>query len=148
MPRALLALLLAATLYANTPLGAPLQLKETTPIAQLNAEPAEYVGKTVQVSGEITEVCQMMGCWTAIRGEDGAMVRVKVHDGEIVFPKDSPGQRVTAEGEFQKFDLTREQALARAAHEAEEQGRPFDPNKVQAPYVYYQIQGTGALLHD
>jgi hypothetical protein len=35
-----------------------------------------------------------------------------------------------------------------ARHEAEEQGRKFDPASIQAGKVLYQIQGTGAVLLD
>ena len=35
-------------------------------------------------------------------------------------------------------------SAAAAKHEAEEQGRPFDPEQVEGPQVVYQIQGTGA----
>ncbi len=35
-----------------------------------------------------------------------------------------------------------------AKHAAEDAGRPFHPEAVQAPYVYYQIEGTGAVLGD
>jgi hypothetical protein len=54
------ALLLAA---ADENLGAPLTLKTQTPIAELLAKPARFVGRSVQVKGKITDVCQKMGCW-------------------------------------------------------------------------------------
>ena len=40
-----------------------------------------------------------MGCWIDIAGEKkGEKIRVKVKDGEIVFPKDSKGKKVSVEG--------------------------------------------------
>ena len=43
--------------------GKPLTVKEPMALATLLAHPDDYVGKTVQVKGKITEVCQMAGCW-------------------------------------------------------------------------------------
>ena len=129
-------------------LGKPLEVDKPIAVAELLEKSDSYVGKTVQVRGKITEVCQMMGCWIMIRDQAGAMVRIKVNDGEIIFPKDSPGRSAIAEGVFKRFELTEEQAIAAAKHEAEELGRPFDPDSVKGPQTVFQIQGTGARLLD
>jgi NMD protein affecting ribosome stability and mRNA decay len=110
---------------------------------------AMHEGKTVQVKGKVTEVCQMMGCWmNLVDPSSGQSIRVKVNDGEIVFPKDAPGRMAIAEGKLKKIVLTREQATAMAQHEAEEQGRKFDPAAIKTGKTFYQIQGTGAVLLD
>ena len=111
-------------------------------------KPAGRVGQVVQVKGKITEVCLKMGCWMALTGKDGAMIRVKVNDGDIVFPKSAIGKTGIAEGKLEKFELTRQQAIARARHEAEEQGRQFDPKSVPAGATAYQISGTGSVILD
>jgi Domain of unknown function (DUF4920) len=141
-------LLAACTLLAaaDTKLGKPLTAKQSVAIAELLAKPADYVGKTVQVKGKITEVCQMMGCWIYVADEQGNKIRIKVNDGEIVFPKDGAGRRVTAEGVFTKQELTREQAIDSAREEAEDSGRKFDPASIKTGIVIYQIQGTGAVI--
>ena len=141
-------LLAACTLLAaaDTKLGKPLTAKETVTIAELLAKPADYVGKTVQVKGRITEVCQMMGCWIYVADAQGSKIRVKVNDGEIVFPKDGAGRTVTAEGVFTKEDLTREQAIDRAREEAKDTGRKFDPASIKTGTVIYEIQGAGAVI--
>jgi len=51
-----------------------------------------------------------------------------------------------AEGKFTKTELTREQAVAQAKEEAEENGRKFDPAKVKGGITLYQIEGTGAVI--
>jgi hypothetical protein len=144
----LFAVLLAATVLsaAELKLGKPLTVKEAMPLATLVAHADDYVGKTVQVRGKITEVCQMMGCWMELANDAGQRVRIKVEDGDIVFPKDSAGKTAVAEGKFTKTELTREQAVARAKEEAEESGRKFDPAKVKGGMTLYQIQGTGAVI--
>jgi len=149
-------LILAACLSAALPLaaadenlGAPLTLKTQTPIAELLAKPARFVGRSVQVKGKITDVCQKMGCWIMLLdAATGASIRIKANDGEIVFPKESIGKMAVAEGSFQEIKLTRAQAVERAKHEAEEKGAKFDPASVRGPLTIYQIQGTGAIIVD
>lgn len=128
-------------------LGKPLQLKETTPIATLSADPAAYVGKSVQVKGKVVETCQKMGCWMNLADPDGGkLVRIKVKDGEIVFPKTAVGKMALAEGSFAKIEMTREQAIAQAKHEAEENGKNFDPASITSGKTIYQINGSGAVI--
>lgn len=142
-------LLFAATTLlcaAELKLGKPLTLKEAMPLATLVAHADEYAGKTVQVKGKITSVCQMMGCWMELTNDAGQHVRIKVEDGDIVFPKNAAGKMAVAEGKFTKTELSREQALARAKEDAEESGRKFDPSKIKTGTTLLQIQGTGAVI--
>lgn len=129
--------------------GKPLQLKEPMSIQKLNATPDAYVGKTVQVRGKVTDVCQAMGCWMElVESSSGAKVRIKVEDGVIVFPKNSAGKTATAEGVFAKLVMTREQVVEQAKHEAEMNGRKFDPASIKSGGTFYQVNGTGAVLTD
>ena len=148
MMRYLIVSILALCLLsaAENRLGKPLTVKEPTALATLLAHPGDYVGKTVQVKGRISEVCQMMGCWMVLTNDEGQKVRIKVNDGEIEFPKDSPGKMAVAEGKFTKIELTKEQAIAQAREEAEERGVKFDPASVKGPMTIYQIQGSGAVI--
>lgn len=142
-------LLLAALLAAagEVRLGKPLAVESSVSVGELMRAPDTSVGKVVQVKGKVTEVCEMMGCWMQlVDGETG--VRVKVNDGDIVFPKSAIGKTAVAEGTLKKLELTREQAIARARHEAEEQGRKFNPASVKSGATIYQIQGTGAVILD
>ena len=137
----------AALVAGEHYLGKPLQLARPSSVEAVMANPAPLVGKIVQVKGKITEVCQMMGCWMAL-AEPGKQVslRVKVADGEIVFPKESVGMTAIAEGKLTRLELSKEQVIERARHEAEEQRRKFDPSSVKAPATIYQLQGTGAVI--
>ncbi|MCS7042181.1 MAG: DUF4920 domain-containing protein [Bryobacteraceae bacterium] len=142
-----LAIALALCVSAAQPLGKPLTLKQRTPIAELSAKPEKYIDQTVQVRGRIAEVCEKMGCWmNLVDPATNARVRIKVKDGEIVFPKEAVGKMAVAEGKFVRIELTREQAIERARHEAEENRKPFDPSSITGPVTIYQIQGTGAVI--
>ena len=147
-----LALLLAVGIVcagAEVKLGQPVEVKNPFAVSELLQKTAEFEGKTVQVRGKVTEVCQMMGCWVnLVDTKTGDSIRIKVVDGEIIFPADSPGRTAVAEGKLKKIVLSKEQAIAAAKHEAEEQGRKFNPDSVQAGKTIFQIQGTGAVLLD
>ena len=120
---------------------------EAIRIGDIVTEPEKYVGKTVRVTGKITDVCPRMGCWIDIReGASGKTIRFKVDDGVIVFPVETKGKDVVAEGVVQKIELTKEQAIAQGRHEAEETGKEFDPASVTGPVVQYRIQGMGAVV--
>jgi hypothetical protein len=110
----------AALLASDHKLGKPLTLKEQVPIAALVTEPARYAGKTVQVKGTVREVCRHMGCWMEIADQAGdKAVRIKVKDGEIVFPETAVGKTAVAEGRF---------------------------TRIGDEKAGYQIQGTGAVI--
>ncbi|MEZ5398028.1 MAG: DUF4920 domain-containing protein [Bryobacteraceae bacterium] len=148
-PAALPALFLAPLLLGETPLGKAPSREGAIPVTEAIARRQALVGNTVRVRGQIAEVCQMAGCWAALRDPNGAQVlRVKVPDGEITFPKESVGRPAIVEGEMQRFDLTREQAIARENHEAEEQGRKPRKTVPKSEWTVYQIAAAGALLLD
>ncbi|MGH9632150.1 MAG: DUF4920 domain-containing protein [Bryobacteraceae bacterium] len=148
----LIASVLAASILLTAgeiQLGEPLRLQASLSVTKILSAPDQYVGKTVQVKGKVTEVCQMMGCWMNLVDPDGTKsIRIKVNDGDIVFPPSSIGKPAIAEGKLVKLELTREQAEAVARHEAEEQGRKFDPTSIKAGATIYQVQGSGARILD
>lgn len=143
----LLLSLSVAALCAAEKFGKGLTLKDSTPVATILGTPDNYVGKMVQVKGKVAEVCQMMGCWMQIQDGDKTL-RIKVKDGEILFPKDAAGKNAVAEGVLKKIELNQQQAVAHAKHEAEERGQKFDASKIKSGMTMYQIQGTGAVLLD
>ncbi|MEJ2187998.1 MAG: DUF4920 domain-containing protein [Acidobacteriota bacterium] len=144
----------------STTYGDGVTLSEAVAIANLLANPDDYVGKKVRVDGVITGVCKKRGCWMQITDpESGEGVRIKVDDGVIVFPYEAMGNEAAAEGIFEAIKLTPEQIEARKAQEAKETGAENcdkDAAKGEgsgagcdAPakdqYVYL-IRGTGAVI--
>jgi hypothetical protein len=141
---ALAALSLSA---ADTKVGKPLTLKAPVTVDDLLAKPNLYVGKTVQVKGKITEVCQAMGCWINLAGANGKIVQVEVgHGGEIEFPKNGAGRIAIAEGKLSKIEMSLDETIAQAKHEAQDAGKPFDPASIKSGGVRYEIHGTGAII--
>jgi len=146
------ALLLAAPLLAeeapcsSQTLGAGVTLTESTPIDTLLDAPDDHLGAKVRVEGTVAEVCEMAGCWMELRaGEGERTLRVKVQDGEIVFPIAARGRRAIAEGEFEAIEMTREKYVDWRQHVADENDLEFDPESIgEGPFRVLQIRGTGA----
>ena len=132
----------------ETKLGAEITLTEKTKISDILADPEAYLDNTVLVEGEILDVCPMMGCWMEIKSDDGeGMIKVKVKDGEIVFPVEAKGKTALVEGTVYKIELTQEKAIEHFDHVAEEKGEDFDPSTITGPMTIYQIKGLGVEIH-
>lgn len=129
-----------------TKFGKPNPSAESVKLADLLASPDSYVDKTIRVEGKISGVCPHAGCWIDVAGDGAKVVRFKVEDGVIVFPKTVQGKDVVVEGIFRRMAMTKEEAIAHGRYEAEESKKPFDPASVTGPVVKYQIEGTGAVV--
>ena len=139
--------LFAGTAVAGTPYGKGINLQETTPISKIYDDPGTYVGKTVKVEGLIVDVCSTRGCWMSIASDRAfETLRIKVTDGEIVFPITARGKKSAVQGTVQEISMTREQAIEFKKHQAEERGNPFDPASVTGAVKLYQIKATGAVI--
>ena len=126
--------------------GLELTLEKPTAISDIVQSPKEFEGKRVQVSGRVSGVCKKMGCWIEIADANQASLIFKVDDGVIVFPEESTGKAAVAEGVVVVRELTREQAMARAEHLAEEAGVAFDSTSITGPQTLVMLKGEGAVL--
>ena len=127
--------------------GAGIVLATETPLKSVLADPAGYEGKIVQVQGRVAEVCPMRGCWIDLVSVDSdAKLRVKVTDGQIVFPLSAKDHVATVEGVVEKIELDEAQNRAWQAHLAEERGEPFDSTSVSGRATLYQLSGLGARI--
>lgn len=144
-----ISLLLNTMIYADggSKYGKELTLKEKTKISDIMENPESFVGKRVLVEGTIVDVCSKRGCWLEVASDkEFQKMKVKVNDGEIVFPMEAKGKTALVEGEVYVIKLTKEQAIQVGEHEAEEHGTKFDPSTVKGPQTIYQIKGIGALI--
>ena len=127
--------------------GENLILDETTSISEILNNGDAYIGKRVKVEGLIVDVCAKRGCWMYIAGQSSfEKLRFKVIDGEIVIPMEARGKRAVAEGEVQKFDLSREQVIEMRKHHAEETGQPFNPASVTSGETFFQLRGLSVEI--
>jgi hypothetical protein len=129
--------------------GKKITLKEKTKISTILQSPEKFVGKRVLVNGTILAVCEKRGCWMEISSDkESQKIKIKVKDGEIVFPLTGIGKKALVEGEVQKIFLSKEDAIKQGKHEAEEHKTKFDPSSVKGDVTYYQIKGLGAVITD
>jgi len=125
-------------------LGKEITLKEKTNISVIMADPESYIGKRVLVEGEVLDVCAAAGCWMELKSDAAdKKVKIKVRDGEIVFPMEAKGHKAVVEGELYKLELTEDEAREYMEHLAEDAGKEFDPSTVKGPMTFYQIKGIG-----
>lgn len=121
--------------------------KEVTMISTILDDAGKYVGKTVAVEGTIVDVCPKRGCWMDLASDKAFQkIRIKVTDGEIVFPLDAKGKKARAQGVVEAIEMSREDAIKYYEHLAEEKGEKFDPSTVNGPVTLYRIKGTGATI--
>ena len=127
--------------------GKGLSGADTTLVSRILATPGPYVGKTVRVEGTVVGVCAKRGCWMEIASDkETETIRVKVTDGQIVFPMELMGERVKAEGVFTANRLDLDTTKKVCEHQAKEAGKPFNPAAVTQCLTLYQVTGTGAVL--
>lgn len=118
-----------------------------TSVSTILSNAKDFVGKTVVVEGKIVDVCAKRGCWMDLSSDKAfEKIRIKVTDGEIVFPLTAKGKTARAEGVVEGIEMSKEDALKYYEHLAEEKGEPFDPSTVTGPVTIYRIKGTGATI--
>lgn len=126
--------------------GKDIELSEKTLISDILENPDAFVGKTVLVEGEISEVCAMAGCWMKLKSDKVGDIRIKVKDGEIVFPVEAKGSTALVEGTVYAIEFTKEEAIEYLKHMAEDAGEEFDESTVPDAMTIYQIRGLGAEI--
>lgn len=100
-------------------------------ISSLLNDSDDLIGEIVEVQGRVTEVCPLRGCWVKISDiSKKETIRVKVDDGEIIFPLSAIDRIINVKGIFKKILFTEEQAINWKVHLAEEKGIPIKPEMV------------------
>ena len=115
--------------------GLEFTLETSLPAGTVLTNPKEYVGKTVRVTGKVSDVCQKMGCWMVITDADQHM-RITTKDHKFFVAKDGAGATCDLEGTVVK----REASPARTEHFKSEQseGAPI-PAAEEAGEATYEI---------
>ncbi len=126
--------------------GAALADDAILSIADVLASTPANEGETVLVKGTVTDVCPKRGCWIEVADASGEQIRVKVNDGEIVFPISAKDHPVTVQGTVDKIELDHQQAINWMAHLAEEKGEAFDSSSVTGPMTIWRLKGQGAEI--
>ncbi len=145
----LFVIVLTAFLFADNwkVFGKPISTENQISISTILEHPDNYVGKKVLVQGRVVDVCKKRGCWMELASDkEYQTIRVKVQDGEIVFPLEGRGHLAQVEGIVEKLEISKEQLIKSRKHHAEENGEVFDPSTVTEGKVIYRLRGLGAKI--
>ena len=119
-------------------------------ITEILSLPETFIGKEVMISGVISDVCPMRGCWIELIDDKTSLsIRAKVTDGEIVFPLSAKERQVIVKGIFTKLQLSKKQAVNWKIHLAEEKGITLNPDSVilQPKDLYeFRLNCSGAQI--
>ncbi|PJA77214.1 hypothetical protein CO151_00305 [bacterium CG_4_9_14_3_um_filter_65_15] len=126
--------------------GKGISAPDTVRISDVLANPDAFVGKAIRVTGLAVGVCAYRGCWINLASDtEGESLRVKVKDGEIVFPPEIMGESVTAEGVWTANLIS----LKPAEQVKDGEGKKNAACLVEgedACKTVYQLSGTGAVV--
>jgi hypothetical protein len=107
-------------------------------IADIFANLPAYQNKLVVVEGDVTQVCQSMGCWVMISNGTNEIRAMTLH--KFFMPKDMKNVKAVVQGEFEEKEITEEQAK----HFAEESGQPTD--NIKGPQKMFRVKTTGVKI--
>ena len=109
-------------------------------VGDIYADTSAFVGKTVVLKGNMSELCRSGGCWTVISDGTNNIRALTLH--KFIMPKemDITGKVAVVEGVFSVKEITEDQAK----HFAEEAGT--DPNLISGPQKMYRILATGIKI--
>jgi hypothetical protein len=138
---AILVMLISSINAEGEKYGKELSLKDKTSISAILSSPEKFDGKKVLVEGKILNVCQGMGCWIEVSGEnEEEKIMVKVEDGVIVFPKDSKGKTALVEGIVAEVKPSAEE------HKEDKEHKHDGDDPCNPKTKTYRINGLGAVI--
>lgn len=129
--------------------GEPVDESQQIAISTIMASPDDYVGKTVTIEGAIVGVCSRRGCWVELASDARfEKIRLKVRDGDMVFPMHAKGRKAIATGKVFAIELSLNQTRSYLASLAKRDGEEFDPESVSEPMSIYQVEPIGVKILD
>ncbi len=120
-----------------------------TPISSIVAAPDKYLEKPVTVQGEIIGVCSKKGCWMQLASDAAEQqFKIKVRDGDMVFPISAKGKKAFATGLLVKTELDLASSREHLAEIAERNNTAFDASSVTKPIVLLQLVPTAVAISE
>ena len=145
---AMASLVLSVTASAQN-FGGKIDHAALTPISSIVAAPDKYRAKPVTVQGEIISVCSKKGCWMQLASDaTEQQFKIKVRDGDMVFPVSAKGKKALATGQLVKTELDLESSREHLAELAERNKQLFDASSVTEPIVLLQLVPTAVEISE
>ncbi|MBQ4832118.1 DUF4920 domain-containing protein [Pseudoalteromonas sp. MMG010] len=118
-------------------------------ISAILANPEAYLHQNVTVKGTIVGVCSHRGCWMELASDAKfEKLRIKVRDGDMVFPLYAKGREALATGKLQEIALSLKQTKQYQAQIAKRKGEAFDSTDVTESMSIYQLSPIGVKVLD
>lgn len=139
----------SAVFAAKQNFGSGADMAKLQEISSVLSSPDKYLNETVTVQGTVLGVCSKRGCWMKLASDKRFQtLRIKVRDGDMVFPMSARGKTAFATGKLSAIELSQQQATRYLAHLAKEAKQPFDPESVKGPMTIYQLVPEGVTIND
>jgi len=139
---------LSPVLWAQS-FGGKVDHAALTPISRIVAAPAQYLEKPVTVQGEILSVCSKKGCWMQLASDASEQqFKIKVRDGDMVFPLSAKGKKAFATGTLVKTELDLASSREHLAELAKRNQQAFDASSVTEPIVLLQLVPTAVEISE
>ena len=118
--------------------------KGAIPVKELPEQMSGSESLSVKVTGTITEVCQVKGCWMTMDVGNGETIRIKFKEYGFFVPKDAAGKSATIHGVAQreKTEIDELKHLATDAGKTEEEINAIDQAKEELTFV-----ADGVIIH-
>lgn len=99
----------------------------------------------LKLTGEVSSVCQMSGCWMDVEIGDGEIVHVTFEDDEFLMPKDAAGKTAVIEG----IAVYEEIPVKMLKHLAEDEGKSQEEiDAITEPKMEYSFVAKGVILQE
>ena len=142
---ALISLQVSAVEQRNFGTGA--EMDKLISISTVLKSPKSYLNQDITVKGTIVSVCEKRGCWMKLASDKKFQtLRIKVRDGDMVFPLNSQGKTAYATGQLKGIALSKEKAIAYLQHMADESKEHFDPTSITQGITIYQLTPKGVTI--
>ena len=138
-----------SSMAATQTFGSGADMKHVTPISKILTSPDQFLDKSVTVKGTIIGVCKKRGCWVKLASDQQFQtLRIKVRDGDMVFPFNSKGKTAYATGQLTAIELDKNRTIAYLENLAKEAREPFDASSVKEGMTIYQLTPIGVTIVD
>ena len=118
-------------------------------ISKILSQPEAFLEQPVTISGTVIGVCEKRGCWMELASDVRyEKLRIKVRDGDMVFPVSTKGSKAIATGLLSAINLDLEQSKRYLAMLAKRKQQEFDPASVTEALTLYQLVPTGVKILD
>ena len=129
--------------FAQGKYGAKIDETGAITMSELNTQMNGKEEIDAKVTGKVTSVCRVKGCWMTIDNPDGTQMRVTFKDYGFFVPKDISGKTVVVSGKAYMNTTTIEELK----HYAEDAGKSEEEiAKITAPKKELAFEAEGVIV--